>query len=94
MDDKLARVEIVVTGLVQGVGFRYFVLRNALDKRLKGYTQNLYSGEVYTIAEGKKHLLEELVEKIKIGPQHAHVHGFNVKWLEPKFEFSTFEIRR
>lgn len=94
MEEKIYRVEIVATGLVQGVGFRYFVLRNALDLGIKGYTQNLYSGEVYTIAEGKKYLLEALADKIKTGPQHAHVRGFNIKWSEPKFEFTTFDIRR
>lgn len=94
MEKKIVRAEILVSGLVQGVGFRYFVYQHAKNLGLKGYTKNLYSGEVYTIAEGSKEYLEELVNKLKIGPMHAHVKDYSVKWTESKNEFSDFEIRR
>lgn len=94
MENPISRVEIVVSGLVQGVGFRYFVLRNALDRNIKGYTKNLYNGEVYTVAEGSKDQLEIFAEKLKHGPQHAQVTGFNVKWTNAVHEFNTFEIKR
>ena len=48
------RAEIVVNGLVQGVGFRYFVMREAQKLELKGFVKNLYSGEVLTVIEGYK----------------------------------------
>ena len=47
-----SRAEIIVNGLVQGVGFRYFVYREARDLELKGFVKNLYTGEVFTAAEG------------------------------------------
>lgn len=87
------RVEIIAKGLVQGVGFRWFVSRNAQSLGLKGYVKNLMSGEVFTIAEGEKHLLEELFKKIKIGPMSADVRDINIKWREPQNEFTSFEIR-
>ncbi len=80
-------------GLVQGVGFRYFVVRVARQLGVKGYTQNLFSGEVLTIAEGSKHLLEELYNQIKVGPPYADVKNASIKWSEPKNEFTHFEIR-
>ena len=92
MGDNIVRAEIVVTGLVQGVGFRYYVYSRARALGIKGITKNLYSGEVYTVAEGEKALVEELCEKIKVGPMHSQVRGFNVKWKQPTNEFSTFEI--
>ena len=58
MDNLQARAEIIVNGLVQGVGFRYFVYREALKLNLTGYTKNLYTGEVLTVAEGEKGLVE------------------------------------
>ncbi|MEJ2507453.1 MAG: acylphosphatase [Ignavibacteriaceae bacterium] len=87
------RAEILVNGLVQGVGFRYFVYREALKLGLVGFTKNLFTGEVLTIVEGEKSLVEELYRKIKVGPSHASVKNCNVDWLEPKNEFNIFEIR-
>lgn len=88
-----ARAEIIVNGLVQGVGFRYFVYRNANELELTGYVQNLFSGEVLTVVEGDKSLIEELIKKIKVGPMHASVKNCVVDWKEPKNEFEHFEIR-
>ena len=87
------RAEIVVSGLVQGVGFRYFVMREAQKLGLKGFVKNLYSGEVLTVAEGEKAIVEELVKKIKVGPIHASVKSCKVDWQEPKNEFTDFEVR-
>ena len=87
------RAEIVVNGLVQGVGYRYFVMREAHKLGLKGFVKNLYSGEVLTVAEGEKAIVEELVKKIKVGPIHASVKSCKVDWQEPKNEFTDFEVR-
>jgi acylphosphatase len=88
-----SRAEIIVNGLVQGVGFRYFVYREARDLEIKGFVKNLYTGEVLTVAEGEKALVEELINKLKVGPMHAAVKNFRVDWQEPLNEFTTFEIR-
>lgn len=88
-----SRAEIIVNGLVQGVGFRYFVYRKAKDLGLKGYVINLYTGEVLTVAEGEKALVEELINKLKIGPMHAAVKNCFVEWEETANEFDAFEIR-
>jgi acylphosphatase len=87
------RVEIIVNGLVQGVGYRYFVYREAKDLELKGYVKNLYSGEVLIVAEGEKVLVEELINKLKVGPMHAAVKNCRVDWQETKNEFDSFEIK-
>ena len=87
------RAEIVVNGLVQGVGYRYFVVREAQKLRLKGYTKNLYTGEVLTIVEGEKAIVEVMIKKLKVGPSHATVKSCKVDWQEPKNEFTDFEVR-
>lgn len=87
------RAEIVVTGLVQGVGYRYFVIREAKALGLKGFTKNLYTGEVLTVVEGEKALVEELIKKLRVGPIHASVKSCKVDWQEPKNEFTDFEVR-
>jgi acylphosphatase len=94
MDEKNQRAEILAIGMVQGVGFRYFILHNALKLRLKGYTKNLYSGdEVLTVVEGEKYAIEELFNLIRIGPSHSSVENCNLVWKEYKGEFKTFEVR-
>ncbi len=89
----MKRAEILVNGLVQGVGFRYFVVRRAEELGLKGYTKNLFSGEVYTIVEGERFMIEDFYNKIKIGPVHANVKNASIKWSESKNEFTRFEVR-
>ncbi len=89
----LKRAEIIANGLVQGVGFRYFVYRNAKEIGINGYVQNLGSGEVLTVVEGQIALIEELFKRIKIGPSHAYVKNCNIVWGKIKNEFNDFEIR-
>lgn len=89
----MQRAEIIANGLVQGVGFRYFIVREAQALGLNGYVKNLYSGEVLTVVEGEKFLVEELYNKIKAGPSFADVKNASIKWSEPKNEFTKFEIR-
>jgi len=87
------RAEIIANGLVQGVGYRYFVVREAKKLGLKGYTKNLYTGEVLTVVEGERSIVEDLIKKLKVGPMHASVKSCKVNWLEPKNEFTDFEVR-
>ena len=87
------RAEIVVNGLVQGVGYRYFVVREAQKLGLKGYTKNLYTGEVLTVVEGERTIVEEIIKKIKMGPIHAAVKSCKVDWQQPKNEFTDFEVK-
>lgn len=89
----LKRAKIICNGLVQGVGFRYFVVRNAQRIGLKGYTQNLFTGEVLTEVEGDDGLIHELIKVLKIGPSHAHVKNCAVEWSEYKGEFKSFDVR-
>lgn len=93
MSSKFVRAEIIVNGLVQGVGFRYFVYSKARNFGLKGYVKNFYTGEVYTVVEGEKYLIEDLFGKIKVGPMSAHVKNASLNWTEPTNEFIKFEIR-
>lgn len=92
MKEKV-RAEIVVGGLVQGVGYRYFVFGEAEIFKLNGYVKNLYTGEVYSVVEGPKHLIEDFFKKLRIGPMHAQVKDAHIRWTDSKNEFTRFEIR-
>lgn len=94
MSSNFVKAEITVSGLVQGVGFRYYVYSKAQNLQLNGYTKNLFSGEVVTVVEGEKYLVDELIDFIKIGPSRSHVKSYSVNWFEWKNEFTTFEIKQ
>ncbi|HMU41788.1 MAG TPA: acylphosphatase [Ignavibacteriaceae bacterium] len=88
-----SRAVIIVSGNVQGVGFRYYVYRNARALNLTGFTENLYTGQVLTVVEGEDIFVKELINKIKIGPPHATVKNCNISWEVYKNEFESFEIK-
>jgi len=87
------RVHIVVEGLVQGVGFRWFAARHAQTLGLQGFVRNLFDGSVEVEAEGDRSLLEELIAMLKVGPRSAHVRNLRIEWLAPEHERKNFEIR-
>ncbi len=93
MNKDLARAEILINGLVQGVGFRYFIYRIAVGLQLKGFTENLFNGEVITVVEGNRSEIEDLYKKIIVGPSNSSVRKHNIIWQEPKNEFKQFEIK-
>jgi acylphosphatase len=93
MNEDKVRAEILVNGLVQGVGFRYFVVRHAARLKLSGYVENLFTGEVHTVVEGDKLSIQELFNLIKLGPSHAHVKKSRIDWFENKNEFDSFEVK-
>ncbi|MBM4161640.1 MAG: acylphosphatase [Ignavibacteria bacterium] len=85
-------VHIVVRGMVQGVGFRYFVWRQASKLGLSGYARNLYNGDVEIEAEGDRSLLEEFIREVKVGPRLSDVRDMKIQWGEFQGRFKGFEV--
>jgi acylphosphatase len=86
------RVHLVVNGLVQGVGFRYFVFHRAVDLGLVGFVRNEYSGDVEIEVEGDRSLIEELIKEVKVGPRSANVVDVKVEWLKCTGLNNSFKI--
>lgn len=84
---------ITVHGLVQGVGYRWFANRHAVELGLRGFVKNNYDGNVFLEVEGDRSLVEELINHLKVGPRSAHVKDIRVEWSEPKNMFLGFSIR-
>lgn len=89
----LARVHIWVTGRVQGVGFRAFVLQAGGLFGLVGWVHNLGYDQVETVAEGPRAILERFIETVKSGPRAARVETARVEWETPTGEFHQFNVR-
>ncbi len=89
----MTRYQIVVTGRVQGVGYRAFVERQAISMQLGGYVKNQYDGSVLIEAEGPVEKLDLFIIKCKEGPGWAHVSKVTVVQL-PLQGDTTFRISR
>lgn len=83
---------LIISGLVQGVGFRYFVYRKATSYGLNGYARNLFSGEVEIKVFGDRSKIEILIADVKVGPRSAVVRDVKITWLNQTEPYSTFEL--
>ncbi|MEW5946852.1 MAG: acylphosphatase [bacterium] len=88
---KALRAE--VHGVVQGVGFRFFVEREAKKLGLTGYVRNKPDGTVEAVASGSESVLREFLEKLNRGPSFSRVSRVETEWLEVAQEFKSFTIR-
>ena len=83
----------MVHGQVQGVGFRYFVVRHALTLGLRGYARNENNGNVEVVAQGPRPTLERLLSLLQQGPPSAHVSEVSTTWRQPTEHVSGFHVR-
>jgi len=91
--DTPARLEASARGRVQGVGFRYYVLREAASRGLTGWVANAPDGSVRCVAEGPRERLEELAERLRAGPPSAVVEAVDVAWTSFTGGFERFGVR-
>ena len=82
MSDRV-RVVALVSGSVQGVGYRWFVQAEADRLNLGGSVRNLPDGAVAVEAEGSRHKLLELLTRLRQGPPAARVERVDAEWLSP-----------
>jgi len=85
-------VHLVIRGRVQGVGFRYFALREAQRLGVSGRVRNRGDGAVEVEAEGERETLERLVQALRVGPLGAAVAGAEEEWSEGPARHRGFEI--
>jgi acylphosphatase len=85
-------VTLTIHGHVQGVGFRYFVMQNALNYGINGFVKNQLNGNVYIEAEGQPEMLNLFINTCKQGPSHAWVEKVDVQYC-PVQDFKGFEKR-
>lgn len=88
-----ARLDARVTGRVHGVGFRYFVVREAHALELVGWVANVPDGSVRCVAEGAPERLEVLLALLREGPPSAIVEGVSAAWMPATGQFAAFGVR-
>jgi len=85
--------EIVIRGMVQGVGYRYFVCRQANQYGLCGYVKNLPRGDVQCEVEGEEGIVKDLIKELKIGPTFSRVTNVQVNISPDLYGYKSFEVK-
>jgi acylphosphatase len=83
----------LISGRVQGVGFRFFTQDAARREGLHGFVRNNPDGTVEAVAEGEADSLERFERAIRRGPSRSRVEQVTIDETEPLLSSSGFEIR-
>ena len=86
------RARAIVTGIVQGVSFRWWTRREAETIGVTGWVRNLDDGSVEVVAEGPRPLVEKLISACRRGPYGARVEDVEVSWHPFTGEYAGFAI--
>lgn len=86
------RLHAYVEGFVQGVGFRYHVLKAAQAHNLAGWVRNRHDGRVEVVAEGELVDLNHLLDALRKGPISSDVEKVDYSFSEAQGEFRRFKV--
>lgn len=86
--------KFLISGEVQGVGYRFFAQRAAAQHQVKGYVRNLDDGRVEVLAEGAPAIVEAFKHDLAAGPAYASVANIEEINVEPTGWYSLFRIER
>jgi acylphosphatase len=90
--EEVERLHGVVHGNVQGVGFRYFLMREAKRLGLRGWVRNRDDGTVEFVAEGTRSDLEWLKQAAAQGPRLARVDRVDGQWSAATGNLDSFDL--
>lgn len=88
----MVHYQLRVSGKVQGVGYRAFISRLATNFALKGFVKNMPDGTVYIEVEGDKEIIDQFVQKCKVGPGWANVEQVKA-FQAPLTGYEDFRVR-
>ena len=88
---RVAR-RLVISGRVQGVGFRYFAREAAAHEGVTGWVRNLPDGRVEAYVEGESEAVTRVERALRQGPRGARVDAVEVDAEEPSGAYRVFEI--
>ncbi len=87
------RAHVFISGIVQGVSFRYYTLQEALRTGTMGWVRNLPDGRVEAVIEGDDAVVERMLAWCRQGPRGARVEHVEALPETPTGEFQGFRIR-
>jgi len=89
----MKKVHVIIKGVVQGVSFRAWTVRQAKVQGLVGWVKNRSDGTLELVLEGKKEKLESFIKLCDDGPVCADVSTVDTAWSDSSGKFTDFHIR-
>lgn len=89
----MACARVLITGRVQGVGYRFFVTTKAENYAIFGFVKNLETGALEIEVEGEKQVVMDFLNEIRKGPRHAEVGDFQIEWKPFKMTYDRFFVK-
>lgn len=86
--------KFLISGQVQGVGYRFFAQRSSAAHQVRGYVRNLADGRVEVLAEGNAGAVEAFRHDLAAGPSYSRVGNIEELVIEPSGRYSSFRIER
>ncbi len=83
---------IIIRGMVQGVGYRFFCHREAAALGVNGYVKNLFNGDVEVLAEGEEEIVGHFINLLKRGPHFSQVQDLDITTLAYEDKYRNFQI--
>ena len=82
---------LVISGKVQGVGFRYWLQRSAIEKNIYGWVKNKMSGNVEALIVGEEKEIQELIKLCEMGPgsakiDYVQINDYNKDYIKKDFD--------
>lgn len=84
----------LISGRVQGVGFRYFTQQVATREGVTGFVRNTPGGKVEALIEGDEEAVTRVERAIRVGPAGARVEAVSVSTEEPSGAYEAFDVTR
>jgi len=89
----MVRAHLFISGIVQGVGYRYYCRREAQGRGLAGWVRNLADGRVEALLQGPKEQVEGMIAWCYRGPEEARVSDIAVAHEEARDDLNGFGVR-
>lgn len=89
----IVNARITVSGMVQGVGYRWYADRTARKYELTGFVENRQDGTVFLEVEGRKEWIEDFIKDLNKGPKLSRVDQVTVEWGDAHHLFINFKIK-
>ena len=88
----MKRIHIIVTGTVTGVGFRWWLKKEAEKRSIYGFVKNRTENEVEAVLLGEDKNVDELIKLVRKGPSSARVENLSIQNYQKEYLRKSFDI--
>ena len=92
LSPHIQEIHAIITGHVQGVGYRFYARNQAHKLGIKGWVKNLDNEDVEVLAQGSRDILEQFIRFLKKGPELSQIDNIDINWQNPSIIYDGFNI--